>query len=43
MEGFGESRRAIFRLINWYNSVRLHTSLNSVAPIEWEQHYRQAS
>ena len=38
-----EARRAIFRWINWYNTARLHTSLNSVPPIEWEQHYRQAS
>ena len=35
--------RAIFRWINWYNTTRLHTSLNSVPPIEWEQQYRQAS
>jgi transposase InsO family protein len=38
-----EARRAIFRWINWYNGSRLHTSLNSVPPIEWEQQYRQAS
>ena len=38
-----EERRAIFRWINWYNTTRLHTSLNSVPPIEWEQQYRQAS
>jgi putative transposase len=38
-----EARRAIFRWINWYNTTRLHTSLNSVPPIEWEQQYRQAS
>ena len=38
-----EARRAIFRWINWYNTSRLHTSLNSVPPIEWEQQYRQAS
>lgn len=38
-----EARRAIFRWINWYNTARLHTSLNSVPPIEWEQQYRQAS
>jgi len=38
-----EARRAIFRWINWYNTTRLHTSLNSVPPIEWEQKYRQAS
>ena len=34
-----EARRAIFRWINWYNSTRLHTSLDGVPPIEWEQHY----
>jgi transposase InsO family protein len=38
-----DARRAIFRWINWYNTSRLHTSLNSVPPIEWEQQYRQAS
>jgi transposase InsO family protein len=38
-----DARRAIFRWINWYNTTRLHTSLNSVPPIEWEQQYRQAS
>jgi transposase InsO family protein len=38
-----EARRAIFRWINWYNTARLHTSLNSIPPIEWEQQYRQAS
>ena len=38
-----EARRAIFRWINWYNSTRLHSSLNHIPPIEWEQHYRQAS
>lgn len=36
-----EARRAIFRWINWYNTDRLHTSLNSVPPIEWEHHYSQ--
>jgi putative transposase len=38
-----EARRAIFKWINWYNTRRLHTTLNSVPPIEWEQHYLQAS
>jgi transposase InsO family protein len=38
-----EARRAIFRWINWYNTTRLHTSLDSVPPIEWEQQYQQAS
>jgi putative transposase len=38
-----DARRAIFRWINWYNSSRLHTTLNGVPPIEWEQQYRQAS
>jgi transposase InsO family protein len=38
-----EARRSIFRWLNWYNTTRLHTSLNSVPPIEWEQQYRQAS
>ena len=38
-----EARRAIFRWINWYNSSRLHSSLNHIPPIEWEQQYLQAS
>jgi transposase InsO family protein len=38
-----EARRGIFRWINWHNTTRPHTSLNSIPPIEWEQHYRQAS
>jgi transposase InsO family protein len=38
-----EARRAIFRWINWYNTSRLHTSLEHVPPIEWEQQYLQAS
>ena len=38
-----EARRKIFRWINWYNSTRLHSSLNHTPPIEWEQQDRQAS
>lgn len=38
-----EARRAIFRWINWYNTNRLHSSLDHVPPLEWEQRYRQAS
>jgi putative transposase len=38
-----DARRAIFRWINWYNMSRLHSTLNSVPPIEWEQQYAQAS
>jgi transposase InsO family protein len=38
-----EARRAIFRWINWYNTSRLHTTLNGIPPIEWEQQYHQAS
>ncbi|HZA88319.1 MAG TPA: IS3 family transposase [Acidimicrobiales bacterium] len=38
-----EARRAIFRWVNWYNTSRLHTSLEGIPPIEWEQQYRQAS
>ena len=38
-----EARRAIFRWINWYNTKRLHSTLNDVPPVEWEQQYRQAS
>ena len=38
-----DARRAIFRRINWYNTTRLHSTLNDVAPLEWEQQYREAS
>ena len=38
-----EARRAIFRWINWYNTNRLHSTLNHIPPIEWEQNYQQAS
>jgi putative transposase len=38
-----EARRAIFRWINWYNTLRLHSTLNDIPPLEWEQQYRQAS
>ena len=38
-----EARRKIFRWINWYNSKRLHSSLDHTPPITWEQQYRQAS
>lgn len=38
-----DARRAVFRWINWYNTTRLHSTLNDVPPIEWEQHYLQAS
>jgi transposase InsO family protein len=38
-----DARRAIFRWINWHNTHRLHTSLDGVPPIEWDQQFRQAS
>ena len=38
-----EARQAIFKWINWYNTARLHSTLSDVAPLEWEQQYRQAS
>lgn len=38
-----EARRAIFKWINWYNNQRLHTTLDSIPPIEWEQNYPKAS
>jgi putative transposase len=38
-----EARRAIFRWITWYNSKRLHSSLDHTSPATWEQQYRQAS
>jgi putative transposase len=38
-----EARRAIFKWITWYNSTRLHSSLDHTPPLAWEQQYRQAS
>jgi transposase InsO family protein len=38
-----EARRAIFKWINWYNTSRLHSSLDHIPPLQWEQRYRQAS
>lgn len=38
-----EARRAIFKWINWYNTNRIHTSLDGKPPIEWEQQYTKAS
>lgn len=36
-----EARRAIFAWINRYNSRRRHSTLGYIAPITWEQQYRQ--
>ena len=38
-----EARRKIFTWINWYNSTRLHSSLDHTSPNRWEQQYQQAS
>ena len=38
-----EARRAIFTWINWYNTKRLHSSLDYNTPTAWEQAYPQAS
>ena len=38
-----EARRKIFTWINWYNSTRLHSSLDHTPPNRWEQQYQQAS
>jgi transposase InsO family protein len=38
-----EARRKIFAWVNWYNSKRLHSSLDHTPPTRWEQQYRQAS
>ena len=38
-----EARRAIFKWISWYNQTRLHSTLDHVSPLEWEQQYQQAS
>lgn len=36
-----DARRAIFRWINWYNRTRLHSTLDYLAPVEWEHRYSQ--
>jgi len=36
-----EARRAIFAWISRYNSRRRHSTLGYIAPITWEQQYRQ--
>jgi len=36
-----EAKRAITIWINRYNSVRLHSSIGNVPPIEWELEYRR--
>jgi hypothetical protein len=36
-----EARRAIFARINLYNTRRRHSSLGNIAPVEWENRYRQ--
>lgn len=38
-----EARRKIFTWINWYNTTRLHSSLDHTPPTRWEQQYQQAS
>jgi len=37
-----EARRAITAWITRYNTVRLHSSLGNVPPVEWELRYSQA-
>ena len=36
-----DARRVIFRWINWYNCTRLHSTLDYLAPVEWEHRYSQ--
>jgi transposase InsO family protein len=36
-----DARRAIFAWINRYNSRRRHSTLGYIAPVVWEQQYRQ--
>lgn len=38
-----EARRAIFGWITRYNSLRLHSSLGYVTPMEWEDRYNRGS
>jgi putative transposase len=36
-----DARQAIFVWINYYNRTRRHSNLGYLAPIKWEQRYRQ--
>ncbi len=36
-----EARRAIIAWINHYNTLRLHSSINNMSPIEWELRFAQ--
>jgi len=38
-----EARRAIFKWITWYDTKRLHSSLDHTSPTTWEQQYHQTS
>ncbi|WP_373069619.1 IS3 family transposase [Gemmatimonas sp.] len=33
----------MFKWITWYNTKRLHSSLDHTSPTTWEQQYRQTS
>lgn len=35
------ARRAIMKWVHWYNTRRIHTTLNGLPPTEWENHYHQ--
>ena len=36
-----EARAEIFAWLNWYNTIRLHSSLDFCPPIEYEEHLAQ--
>ena len=38
-----EARAEIFAWLNWYNTIRLHSSLDFCSPIEYEEHLAQQS
>jgi transposase InsO family protein len=38
-----EARAEIFAWLNWYNTIRLHSSLDFRPPIEYEEHLTEQS
>ena len=40
---WAEARAEIVAWLNWYNTIRLHSSLDFCPPIEYEEHLAQHS
>jgi transposase InsO family protein len=37
---FAQVERAVVQWVGWYNEERLHSALDYVPPVEYEQQYR---